>query len=636
MKNLQYGYTGQILLVDLSASTVKREPLSPELARKFIGSHGIQAKLAYDMIPAGADPLGPENVLFFGAGPFVGTLIPCSSRLAVAAKSPLTQSYGYTNTGSFVNMLKFSGYDLLIITGKASKPVYLRIFDDQVSIESADELWGKDTFETTDILWQKYPDSSVGSIGPAGEKLSMTANIMFNKFSNCGSSAIGAVMGSKNLKALVAYGTGSVRASDNRIMGQIREANKELMSQPHIYGWRGLGTLIQFTDVAPGAVEKMDDVGFDMAGWVKVYQEHIHAGSATCPSCPVGCKAKLELKSSGKKMSIACPAGTLTLPFVHFDKISFENYEDAYDITELCNRLGMSTMLASQLVRLTVSFLEEGILSPRDNRGKDLRLGDGEGIKQLIHDIAYREGLGDVLSLPPAEAIPKMGGNLEKYPLQKGVFFNINLDESLPIFKNRHWDGHTFGRAVDPRGPVAENAYCSIIWMPERSEGSLRKYTERIMIPEQARGKVLTGGTDGYNLGRFTRYIEDYNMVLFSMGLCQRSYLSRVMDLPRMAQLYSSLTGIESSPEELAEAGERILVMQRLFNVREGFRKQHDMGTSFASEQEERELSDLLDEYYEEHGWDSDGVPTPESLQAIGLGEYIQDVQNLSPKGLPT
>jgi aldehyde:ferredoxin oxidoreductase len=246
------GYAGNILKVDLTTKSITSAPLSPELAAKFLGGAGLNARLAYDCIPAHTPAFSPQNTLVFGAGPLVGTLAPGAGKTNITAKSPLGKFMGSSGSGH-MGAVKFAGYDHVLVTGKADSPVYL-VIADEVEIREADHLWGKDTWETTDVIWRELGrEYAVASIGPAGENLVADAAIIANKYSAFGTTGMGAVMGSKNLKAIAAYGSqGITVAEPKRFMELVNGLCKEMLNFPFIQVLRDLGTLINFENLVTG------------------------------------------------------------------------------------------------------------------------------------------------------------------------------------------------------------------------------------------------------------------------------------------------------------------------------------------------------------------------------------------------
>ena len=621
MTAITHGFMGTMLWVDLTTGSIETTPLEEEEILFWGGAAGLNAKLAHELIPEGCDPLSPENVLIVGNGPFVGTTVPAASRPVISAKSPQTGQYATSSPGHFSVMMKLAGYDYLIVSGKSDRPVYLCMFDDDVRLVDASDLWGRDIYQTTDALWERHPESWVGCIGPAAENLTVYGSIIFNKYSAAGSTGLGTVMGSKNLKALVAKGTKAMRVADpNRFMRLAHETHVEVMAGPHVTEWRDLGTLLQFQSSSAGAKEEMDRFGFDMDAWIRLYKDKLHRGPLASPQCPVGCKAMLELH--GEQFPMTCPAGTMTLPFALYRKTDPERYVEIAECAQLCNTLGMSTMVITQLVQLSVELWEKGVLGPEMTGGLELRAGDPQVIKQLILDTAYRRTpLGDALASPLEECVRRLGAEAERYPRHKGTLASI--DQRVSRTDAQPWDAHTFSMIVDPRGPVAENAYISLAWMPGRSEDQIRRYLGKIGVAPEDIDQIATGGTDGWNLAKLTRWVEYYNLILHDVGSCQRSFISKALPLAKIVDLYRAGTGLDVDADHLMRAAERALVVQRLFNVREGLTRELEVGDQSHMKPEHQEkLHRLLDEYYGYHGWTLDGIPTPETLERLGLERY--------------
>lgn len=621
MTAITHGFMGTMLWVDLTTGSIETTPLEEEEILFWGGAAGLNAKLAHELIPEGCDPLSPENVLIVGNGPFVGTTVPAASRPVISAKSPQTGQYATSSPGHFSVMMKLAGYDYLIVSGKSDRPVYLCMFDEDVRLVDASDLWGRDIYQTTDALWERHPESWVGCIGPAAENLTVYGAIIFNKYSAAGSTGLGTVMGSKNLKALVAKGTKAMRvAHPNRFMRLAHETHVEVMAGPHVSEWRDLGTLLQFQSSSAGAKEEMDRFGFDMDAWIRLYKDKLHRGPLASPQCPVGCKAMLELH--GEQFPMTCPAGTMTLPFALYRKTDPGRYVEIAECAQLCNTLGMSTMVITQLVQLSVELWEKGVLGPEMTGGLELQAGDPQVIKQLIIDTAYRRTpLGDALASPLEECVRRLGAEAERYPRHKGTLASI--DQRVSRTDAQPWDAHTFSMIVDPRGPVAENAYISLAWMPGRSEDQIRRYLGKIGVAQEDIDQIATGGTDGWNLAKLTRWVEYYNLILHDVGSCQRSFISKALPLAKIVDLYRAGTGLDVDADHLMRAAERALVVQRLFNVREGLTREMEVGDQSHMKPEHQEkLHRLLDEYYGYHGWTLDGIPTPETLERLGLERY--------------
>jgi aldehyde:ferredoxin oxidoreductase len=399
------------------------------------------------------------------------------------------------------------------------------------------------------------------------------------------------------------------------------EVHVEVMSGAHVAEWRELGTLIQFKSSSVGAKEEMERQQFDMDAWIDLYQNKLHKGPLASPQCPVGCKAMLELH--GKQFPITCPAGTMTLPFALYRKTDPSRYVEIAECAQLCNSLGLSTMVVTQLIELGLRMWEEGKLGLEMTGGLELERGDPEVLKTLIQDVAYRRtALGDAMASHLDVCFERLEVEAAKFSKHKGTIANI--DQRVSATDEKPWDAHTFSMIVDPRGPVAENAYISLAWMPNRSEDQLRRYLTKIGVPDEDMELVLTGGTDGYDLAKMTRWVEYYNLILYDVGSCQRSFISKALPLRKVTDLYRTATGLDVTSDHLMLAAERALVMQRLFNIREGLTRAFEIGDRGHQKPEHVEkLNRMLDEYYTYHGWTLEGVPTEETLERLDLQDYV-------------
>lgn len=621
--DIRHGFMGTVLLVDLSSGSVERRALQREDARRLIGASGINAKLAYEMTEAASDPLGPDNVLIYGIGPFAGTIVPGAARTVVTAKSPLTGYYGTSAAGHFGTMLKFAGYDHLVVTGRARKPVYLRVFDDEVTIEDASHLWGKDIFEATDAIWQEAPESWVTCIGQAGENLVRHAVIVNNKYSTYGSTGLGAVMGSKNLKAITAFGTKAISVADPK--GFFRIASKvfrELMRAPHVEQWRQLGTLIQFQSYAEGADDDMGRRGFDMKGWTEAYTSKLWKSPVTCPGCPVGCKARLEVEEGDRKgleMAVSCPAGTVTGPYAMSVSNPVEDWAEVVKCSEMANRLGVSTLGSMHVFNWLIDLYDRGIIDKSDTFGVELKRGDPATYQRLLHLLAHREGIGDVIADRYEEAFLRIEKATEPVKIDERIY------RGRSTAYNTAWNVSDFGAVIDPRRSGPPNAYSSVTMMPKRSQKSLEGYVRRLGAPDSEIEQYITGGTDGYNVARLAGLVERYNLVLYSVSSCQRPFISRVLDLETLANLYTKATGIGVTAADLQESAERVITLQRMFNVREGLNRAGDMDQRhYSTDAERRDLESLLTDYYQFHGWDlATGIPPTARIEELGLGDIV-------------
>ena len=621
--SIDRGFAGKVLYVDLGSRRIETRPLRRSDAERLIGAAGINARLAYEMIPAGCDPLGPDNVLVYGVGPFAGTMVPGAARTVISAKSPLTGYYGTSAAGHFGMMLKLAGYDHLVVTGRAHSPCYLRIFDDQVSIEDASHLWGKDIYDTTDAVWRESPQAWVSCIGQAGENLVKHAVIINNKYSTYGSTGLGAVMGSKNLKAVVAFGSGAVRVADPKgFLRQTDRVFKALMQGRHVHEWRKLGTLIQFQSNANGADEDMARRGFDMHSWTDVYTDKLWKAPVTCPGCPVGCKARLEIdegEREGTKLPISCPAGTVTGPYAMSMSDPVRDWAEVARCSEMANRYGISTFGSVHAFSWLIDLFERGVIDSSDTFGLELKRGDPLTYQKLIHLTAHREGIGDVLAGSYEEVFARIGKATEPIRPDERIYRGKSTKYATD------WNVSDFAVAVDPRQSGPPNAYSSITMVPGRSQQSLEDYARRLGASPSEADACVTGGTDGYRIGTMTKVVEAYNLVLYSVSSCQRPFISRVLDIDTLAGLYTTATGIAVTPHDLLEGAERTITLQRMFNVREGMNRSVEMARPHCtSDAQRRDLAQMLDEYYESHGWDAaTGIPPASRIAELGLQDVV-------------
>lgn len=631
------GFTGRIAYVDLSNGTTRVEDLDRRLMRDYIGSTAINARLLAEIGGPRGTTWDADNPIVVGVGPLVGTLVPGASRTSITTRSPITGGYGTSNSGSFGDGLKAAGFDHLVITGVASEPVVIVCDEGTVRIESAADAWGLDIYDATDLLGRRFPASTVACIGPAGEHGVAGATVITDKHGAFGSSGLGCAFGIKRLKAIVARGTATVTVHDrSRFTRSALRLFRDLMAQPHIEGWRQWGTLIQFTaENGPGSDEARHDFGFDIDAWLEVYRSRIWEGPATCPGCPVGCKARI--RNGDHTIQISCPTGSLSLHFAMFPGVSPDRYEGVVRNAETANRLGISTIWAGQLLDWVTAMIDAGDLKEGDCDGWQPGRGDPAATDRLMEVISHRIGIGDALADPIPEARTKLGVDATAYPDRKGMLMLGYGSRSGPAGLAR-WNGYTFSRVVDPRGPVAETAYSSIVWAVGRTEEQLTAYARRIGIPDDRIDSVVTGGTDGYDIARLTPYVEAYNQVIYAIGQCNRPYFARVMPLDRIADLLEAATGIAWTGEDLRLAGERTMALLRIYNGAFGLDRNSEVGPEAALDPVAgAELEGLLDRYYEEHGWNPSGRPRPERLAELGLDGALErsfrDQANLVTNG---
>jgi aldehyde:ferredoxin oxidoreductase len=629
-----HGYAGRILYVDLSSKKIKKEKLGEELIRNYLGNLGINTKLAYDLIKPGTDPLSSENRIILGTGPLGGTVAPACSRSNANYKSPLTHLFGSANSGDSVGlMLKFAGYDHLVISGKAKRPVYLKIDDDEVQFLDASHLWGKDVFETTDTLWAELGDYWVNCIGPAGENLVNFAASVTNKHSLYGRTGIGAVMGSKNLKAIAARGTKAITVADRkRFMKIVEGLLEKIKTSPATELWREFGFVVAFPAYGGTGLFERCNYAEGFADLAKAfskeeYRSHVVKRAYACPGCPVGCKQVVEIKD-GKYAGLNYRVAALGSQVGYHNQAGVEDWDEVVKCVELENKYGLDSTSLGSTVGFAVELYKRGIMTKKDTDGMELDWG-GETTRALIEKIVRREGIGDILADGVKAAAEKFGPEAHQYAGHlKGLEITLGVRGRLST--------ENFGEFTNPRGGHLERSP-SLTFVPRKPK-VFPPFSAGIGVPKD-RLEIVCDGPEGFNVSRLTKWVEDYNTVLASMGMCHRTPVTQHFNLKIITDLFRAATGIDMSPDELREAGERIWNLERAFNEREGAARKEDMppwrvlnepikiGDKEFPGIGEEGANKLLDEYYEERGWNiKEGRLSRGKLEELGLADVASDL----------
>ena len=604
------GYAGSILYVDLTSQSTRKEPLDTELVKTLIGGYGINNKLAYDLIPEGTDPLSPENLIIIGAGPFAGTMIPGAAKVVVTTRFPVNGAFATAaGGGSFALMLKTAGYDHVVIGGQAPHPVFLRITEDGVEFCDAAHLWGKDGFETIDDLRSRYEPCSVIPIGQAGENLVRISITSVDKAGTLGRGGLPAVMGSKNLKAIVVQ-QGNVETSIAHRLNL-----QKLVDNLHerIMRWPGR-QLIQDNGLMPAPP--------DMA---ELHQRTRRP--LACPSCPLADKVMVRL-SEGPY------AGLQTyMPHLGVNRFaarsSAEAYEQSIKYIDTLNRYGLGSMNFSHLLSVVVDLYQDGAITKEDTGGIELK-NDIETALKLARMTAYREGFGEVLGEGLVETAKKLGRAAEERIVHiKG--HAIVRDPRLSSLGTMEFEEITM-----PRGAHAAAAG-SPSYDPGRSLNDFVRHGERMGASEEAVKRMA--GPDAFNPGRYSRCSEDWYSLFNCLSLCNRAQVNRFYHVKTIADLYTAVTGINLTPAEIMKISERAWTTGKLLNVREGFNRRHDKAPEawfkpLVREGEEYRITDynetatltredvesFLDDYYDERGYDKNsGLPTRQKVEELGL-----------------
>jgi len=600
------GYQGTLLRINLTSRKIGEEKLTDNLVENYLGGRGIASKILMDELKANIDPLGPENKIIFITGPLTATVIPTTSRLCISAKSPLTRLVGCGFSGGhFGPELKFSGYDGLIVEGRSDRPVYIWINDGKVEIKDATYLWGKDTFETEDLIKKELQDKriEVACIGQAGENKVRFASVVHHKYFLVGRRGMGAVMGSKNLKAVAVKGKGGINvASSPEKIWQVYDEVLEIMNKNpvvalfHDHGTAASVGLVNQLGFMPtrnfqsGVFEKISSVD------EKAYFS-LSFKPFSCWGCPVYCRRILK----GKEVTCARPEHQTT--FALGSLLDNGDTEEVMRANLLCDQYGLDSISTGGTIAFAMECYQRKIITKEDTKGLDLSWGNSRAINKLIEMIAFREDFGDILADGSYLAAEKIGRNSQKYAMQvKGL--------EIPGYDPRGAKGIGLNYATAPRGAdhndgwtIAEELYV---------EGVDRLTME---------GK-----------GKLTKEIQDKSKTIDSAIFCMFA-LDFGYTLEFISTCITTITGMKMSPEKILEIGERISNLERLFALKEGFKGKNDdvLPSRFiqeelpfgASKGEKLDLETMLRDYYRVREWDEEGFPTGKKLRSLGLEEYL-------------
>ncbi|MEM2081053.1 MAG: aldehyde ferredoxin oxidoreductase family protein [Candidatus Bathyarchaeia archaeon] len=614
-----YGYAGRILYVDLNTGKTHVEKLSEDYAKKYIGGIGLGMRLWLDNSKAGVDPLSPENPLVLALGPISGTMFPTAGNgHAFVAKSPATFGIGEAVAhGTFGAELKRAGYDAVIIKGKSEKPVYLWIDDDSVQLLDASHLMGKSPAETEDAIKDELGDYyiRVAAIGLAGEKLSRIACIINEKTRAAGRTGLGAVMGSKNLKAIAVRGTRDiVPAKPEEFMEMVKEFH-ERMKGPATQKYRTLGTpenVLVHNALHCMPTRNYNNAHFENAEKVsgEALNEKFVAKIIGCSSCAMRCEHEVVVPEGPYK-------GTMTRmeyetlwamgPYCGIDKL-----DAIIKGMEICNYYGMDAISAGVIVAFAMDCYENGILSKADLDGIEANFGNADALLQLLEKMGKREGIGDILAEGVRIAAQKIGKGAEKLAQHiKGL--------EVTGYDLRCLKTAALGFAVSFRG-ADHNRHGAYAF-------DVKGKVDRLKA-EKGRGKMVRDMEDVYAL------IDSFIVCKFSRG----TYYKELQD---MAKLYSLVTGIDMTAEELKKSGERINTIARIINVREGLSRKDDTlpwkvmnmpipddGPVKGAVVTQEELDLLLDDYYESRGWTLEGVPKVAKLKELAMDDLASIVED--------
>lgn len=606
MKTIKGGYHNKLLRIDLTNHTYKIEEIPEEILLKYIGGRGLGIKLLFDELPAKVDPLSSENKLLFVTSPLHGSNAATASRFSVVSKSPLTGGIGEANSGGHFGVdLKNTGYDVLILEGKSEKPCYLFLNGEKLEFKNAEKLWGKNADVTTDILLEATdPKAGVACIGPAGEKGALISSIVNEKGHNSGRTGVGAVMGSKNLKAIVVIGSKDTPYQDTETLKDAKKEWQTFIGEAPLtknslkeYGTPALVNIINDRGGFP--TKNFQEGYFANADSIsgETIKELYYVKSQPCKACPIGCAHLTrtpERQGKGPEFETVWSLGAAC--FVHdLEKITHANYN--------CNEFGIDTISTGSTIACAMELSEKGYFDEetyeliRKDLGRDLKFGDADAMLKLTELTGKYEGFGKLIAMGSKRLAEKFG-HPELSMHVKGL--------ELPAYDPRGFYGMSISLSTSNRGGCHLKSYLIS--------------TEALETPFEI-NRFSEEGKPGLAI-----LYQDLVATIDSMGVCV--FTSFALNPIHYANMISAVTGIKINSIELLKIGERIWNLEKLFNLREGLSRKDDtlpsrlLNEAFESGHSKGvkiNLKPLLDIYYAKRGWNNEGFPTEEKLKELDL-----------------
>ena len=613
---MPFGYNGNILRVNLSKDKVSTESPDEVFYRRYMGGEGFVAYYLLKELETGIDPLGPENKLIFAAGPVTGAPIPGSGRNSIGAKSPLTGGFGESEVGGHWGAeLKHAGFDAVIIEGKSDSPVYLWIHDGEAEIRDASHIWGKETGDAQRIIRKELNDRlvRVALIGPGGERLVRYACVIVDLKDAAGRTGMGAVMGSKNLKAVAVRGHGRTEVSDGKALTELSRWLSQRLEGfwAHEYG---TGSNLD-AGVASGnlPIRNFRDGDFPNANALsaETIKETVRIGMEGCYACSVRCKKIVKIDEPFTVDPIYGGPEYETLAALG-SNCGVDDLKAVCKANELCNRYSIDTISAGVSIAFAMECYENGLLTDEDTGGLKLNFGNAEAMLKMVEMICKREGLGDLLAEGVKRASEKIGKESEKFAVHvKG--------QEVPMHEPRFKRSLGIGYAVSPTGADhMHNLHDTILTVRGQQLDNLAALGILEPIPLEDLGPRKV---------RALIYFVDWRVLDNCLLLCDFlpwNYIQKT-DIVR------AVTGWNTTAWELMKIGERVTTMARIFNIREGFKKEDDWlperffhpktaGALSKTAIDPEKLRNAIDTYYKMMGWDENGVPTREKLEELDIG----------------
>lgn len=601
---MKTSYMNCILRIDLSKGDIKKEPLNMQYAKDYMGARGLGTKYFVEECDPKVDPLGPDNKLIFMTGPLTGTFATCSGRYEVVAKAPLTGTIGAANSGGhFGPELKFAGYDGIIFEKQSKDPVYLLIEDGKVEIKDAKDLWGKTVYETTDILYERHGESArVCCIGPTGERQMLYAGVMNDKHRAAGRGGLGAVMGSKKLKAIVVKGTGSVQvAREEEFYNAAANARNTLKAHPvtgtglGTYGTQILVNIINGSDAMPvnnwGGGSHFDD-GEMISGEALVDKYLVR--NKGCFGCPIGCGRVTSLK--GTKYNELGEGPEYEAGWSFGADCGVNDLAAVCKANFICNEYGFDPITLGSTIACAMELVEKGYIK-KDEVGFDLRFGDADAMVKAAELTGKGEGFGKQLGLGSYRLAEKYGHPELSMSVKK---------QEMPAYDGRCMQGIGLEYATSNRGGCHVRGYMTspeILGIPMKVD------------PLTTEGKPA-----------LLKTFQDLTAAFDSAGICL--FTSFGIGLKELSEQYRAAVGSDETDEEILLKGERTWNMEKEFNIAAGVEKDtlpprllREALPSGQAKGRVNELDKMLKEYYEVRGWDKDGKPTDNKLKELNISK---------------
>jgi aldehyde:ferredoxin oxidoreductase len=611
-----FGYHKKLLRVNLSNRKVEVEDLDENLIRKYIGGLGIEAKILYEETTPETDPLSPGNILMAVTGPYTGTGVPTSGRHHLVSRSPLTGFFGESNVGgSWAVHLKRAGFDGILIKGKSEAPVYLWIRDGKMEFRDARPIWGKDSYESAEWLKQETAkEATAAVIGPAGERMAKIASIphIGHIVRAAARTGLGAVMGSKNLKAVVVFGEGPIPiAKPDELKARIKEITPHIQQATEAFGKFGTS----------GGIDNYEKIGnFPIKNWRQgrwpgakkisgvAMHDTILSGRKACMHCPIACGRHIKV-TEGPYAPMDCEGpeyetiGTLGGLCLVDDLVAIAK------ANQLCNRYGLDTISAGGIIAFAMEAYEKGIITRSDTDGVELVWGNGKAVVEMVHKMGKGEGIGRLMT----EGSKRMAEALGKNAIE----FAIHVKGLEPSAHDpRRFFSQALSYATAARG-ACHNAswshpYELALSMPE------------IGIPEPQDAYQIEGKAE------FTAKLQDLMCVMDALIICRFSQVGKAVNVTNHVDWLNLITGWNMEIPEYMKVGERLFNLKRMYNCRLGASRKDDLlpyrfltlnRTGEDLTNQLPPIGKLLGDYYAYRGWSEDGIPTPQKLEELGLGE---------------